>query len=140
MVAVKTFVGATPGARQELTTRFFRALGDPTRLKLLDLLMDGERSVGELVARVGSPQGRISAHLACLKQCGLVATRREGKFVYYRIADAQVRRLLETAQGMIARNAAAIWACTQVAPGEVSPEQVALCPGLADVSLTQADH
>lgn len=115
-----------------LTTRFFRALGDLTRLKLLDILMEGERSVGELVARVGSPQGRISAHLACLKQCGLVAARREGKFVHYRIADAQVRRLLETAQGMIARNAAAIWACTQVGEGAVSQEEAALCPGMAD--------
>lgn len=97
-----------------LTTKFFRALGDLSRLKILDSLLDGERNVGELVALVGSSQGRVSNHLACLKQCGFVNTRRNGKFVYYSIADEEVRRLLETAQLMIARNAEHIWACTRV--------------------------
>jgi len=100
--------------RLELTTKFFRALGDPTRLKLLDYLLEAERSVGELVELVGSGQGRVSNHLACLKQCGLVVARREGKFIYYRVADDRVRRLLETSQAMIADNAEAIWACTRV--------------------------
>ncbi len=97
-----------------LTTKFFRALGDPSRLKILDSLLEGERNVGELVELVGSSQGRVSNHLACLKQCGFVNTRRDGKFIYYSIADEEVRRLLETAQLMIARNAEQIWACTRV--------------------------
>lgn len=50
--------------------RFFRVLGDPTRLRILELLHRGERSVGELVAAVGQPQPRVSTHLACLRQCG----------------------------------------------------------------------
>ena len=98
----------------ELTTKFFRALGDPSRLKILDHLLEGEKNVGELVELVGSGQGRVSNHLACLKQCGLVSTRRDGKFIYYRIAYAEVRRLLEMAQSMISRNAERIWACTRV--------------------------
>ncbi len=97
-----------------LTTKFFRALGDASRLKILDSLLDGEKNVGELVARVGLSQGRVSNHLACLKQCGFVSTRRDGKFIYYSIADAEVRRLLELSQSMIARNAEQIWACTRV--------------------------
>ncbi len=97
-----------------LTTKFFRALGDPSRLKILASLLDGERNVGELVELVGSSQGRVSNHLACLKQCGFVNTRRDGKLVYYSIADKEVLRLLETAQLMIARNAEHIWACTRV--------------------------
>jgi ArsR family transcriptional regulator, cadmium/lead-responsive transcriptional repressor len=97
-----------------LTTKFFRALGDPSRLKILDTLLDGEKNVGELVQLVGSSQGRVSNHLACLKQCGFVDTRRDGKFIYYRIADGEIRRLLEVSQLMIAKNAERIWACTRV--------------------------
>lgn len=97
-----------------LTTKFFRSLGDASRLKILDSLLDGERNVGELVELVGSSQGRVSNHLACLKQCGFVNTRRDGKFVYYSIADEEVRHLLEISQSMIARNAEQIWACTRV--------------------------
>ncbi len=97
-----------------LTTKFFRALGDSSRLKILDSLLDGEKNVGELVALVGSNQGRVSNHLACLKQCGFVNIRRDGKFVYYSIANEEIRRLLEISQLMIARNAEQIWACTRV--------------------------
>ncbi|MEE9202103.1 MAG: metalloregulator ArsR/SmtB family transcription factor [Dehalococcoidia bacterium] len=105
--------------RLELTSKFFRALGDPTRLRLLDHLLEGEKNVGDLVDLVGAPQGRVSNHLACLKQCGLVDTRREGKFIYYHIADEAVRHLLELCQGLIASNAENIWACTRVrASGE----------------------
>jgi len=98
----------------ELTSKFFRALGDPSRLRILDSLLDGAKNVWELVGLVGSSQGRVSNHLACLKQCGFVNTERDGKFVYYSIADEEVRRLLETSQSMIARNAEQIWACTRV--------------------------
>ena len=100
--------------RLALTTKFFRALGDPSRLKILDTLLDGEKNVGELVQVVGSSQGRVSNHLACLKQCGFVDIRRDGKFIYYRIADGEVRQLLEVSQLMIAKNAERIWACTRV--------------------------
>ncbi len=102
------------GLRMELATRFFRALGDQSRLAILISLLSGERNVGELVELVGSGQGRVSNHLACLKQCGFVNTRRDGKFVYYSIADEEVRRLLDISQVMIARNAEQIWACTRV--------------------------
>lgn len=97
-----------------LTTKYFRALGDPSRLKILDSLLGGKKNVGELVELVGSSQGRVSNHLACLKQCGFVNTRRDGKFVYYSIADEEVRRLLEISQSMITSNAEKIWACTRV--------------------------
>ena len=66
--------------------RFFRVLGDPTRLKILELLTVEERNVGELVAMVGQPQPRISTHLACLRHCGFVWTERQGKEVVYLLA------------------------------------------------------
>ncbi|MBI2979851.1 MAG: winged helix-turn-helix transcriptional regulator [Chloroflexi bacterium] len=97
-----------------ITTKFFRALGDPTRLKVLYSLMEDEKNVGELVGIVGLSQGRVSSHLACLKQCGFVNTRRHGKLVYYSIADDSVRHLLQISQTMIAENAERIWSCTRV--------------------------
>jgi len=97
-----------------LSSKFFRALGDPARLKILDSLMEHEKNVSELVVLVGLSQGRVSSHLACLKQCGFVNTRRHGKLIYYSIADESVRHLIEISQAMIAKNAERIWACTRV--------------------------
>ncbi|MBI2851703.1 MAG: winged helix-turn-helix transcriptional regulator [Chloroflexi bacterium] len=102
-----------------LAANFFRALGDLSRLRILYTLLDGDKNVGELVQLVGSSQGRVSNHLACLKQCGFVDTRSYSKYVYYRLVDGQVRQLLKVSQQMIAGNAKLIWACTRVdAPEE----------------------
>jgi DNA-binding transcriptional ArsR family regulator len=104
----------TSDLKLAVTTKFFRALGDPARLKILDSLMEGEKNVGELVGLVGLSQGRVSSHLACLSQCGFVKSRRDGRLVYYSIADESVRQLLDTSQAMIAKNAERILACTRV--------------------------
>jgi DNA-binding transcriptional ArsR family regulator len=68
----------------------FRALGDETRLRLLELLNDGERTVGDLMDATGLGQSLVSHHLRTLRQAGLVATRREGRWVHYGIVDAAV--------------------------------------------------
>ncbi|HET9110210.1 MAG TPA: metalloregulator ArsR/SmtB family transcription factor [Ktedonobacterales bacterium] len=101
----------------DLYARFFRALGDPTRVRLLRLLLDaptGERSVNDLIAAVGAPQSRVSTHLGCLRWCGLVQTRREGKQVYYRVADPRVRELLTVAGAMLRDHAAGVASCAVV--------------------------
>jgi len=98
----------------ELYARFFRVLSDPTRVRLLHLLLDAPdngRTVSELVAAVGAPQSRISTHLGCLRWCGLVHTHREGKQVYYQIADARVRDLLALGGAMMRDYAAGIASC-----------------------------
>lgn len=66
--------------------RFFRVLGDPTRLKILELLDERERTVNELVSLVEQSQPRVSTHLACLRHCGFVETERRGKEIVYRPA------------------------------------------------------
>lgn len=63
----------------------FQALGDQTRLRLLNLMADGEVCVCFLVELLGEPQPKISRHLAYLRKSGLVAARREGKYLHYRI-------------------------------------------------------
>ena len=68
----------------------FRALGDETRLRLLELLNDGERTVGGLMDATGLGQSLVSHHLRTLRQAGLVTTRREGRWVHYGIVDAAV--------------------------------------------------
>ena len=95
----------------ELLARFFRALGDPTRLRLLNLLLQGEQSVTELVEAVGAAQGRISTHLGCLRWCGLVTSRREGRQMIYAITDPRVRALLGTADDMLRDYAAGVASC-----------------------------
>jgi len=65
--------------------RFFQALGDSTRLRLLNLMGDREICVCYLVEILGSPQPKISRHLAYLRNAGIVAARRDGKWMHYRI-------------------------------------------------------
>src|SRR5262249_8154249 len=98
----------------ELSARFFRVLGDPTRIRVLHLLLEapsGECSVGELVVAMDATQGRISTHLGCLRWCGLVQARRDGKQVYYRVADPRVRELLALGGAVLRDYAAGVASC-----------------------------
>jgi ArsR family transcriptional regulator len=61
----------------------FRALGDETRLRLLEILTDGSRTVAELMETTGLGQSLVSHHLGALRQAGLVTARRDGRWVYY---------------------------------------------------------
>lgn len=101
--------------RLAVTAKFFHGLSDLTRLRIVELLLDeGEKNVSELVYLLGQPQSRVSNHLACLRWCGYVASRRDGKFVYYRVADPRVGQLVALARGVIADNAAAVLSCTRM--------------------------
>jgi DNA-binding transcriptional ArsR family regulator len=98
-------------SEDELLARFFRTLGDPTRLHLLTLLLDREQTVTELVEAIGAPQGRISTHLGCLRWCGLVTGRREGRQMIYAITDPRVRDLMRIAGAVMRDYAAGIASC-----------------------------
>src|SRR5487761_1800084 len=96
----------------ELVARFFRALGDPARLRLLEFLLPDEHTVSECVAHVGLSQGRVSAHLACLADCGYVHVRRSGRFAWYKVADPRVADLVMLARSL----AAALADCVRIVP------------------------
>ena len=98
----------------QLMAKFFRGVGDPTRLKILELLLERERSVTELVDILQVPQGRVSSHLACLSWCGYVTAARQSRNRYYRVNDKRVRKILDLARDMVADNAEHIWACTRI--------------------------
>ena len=108
--------GRQAAVAAESDARFFRGLGDPTRLRIVQLLLDGERTVSEIVRELGGLQGRISSHLMCLRWCGYVSTRREGRWVYYSVTDARVREILRLAQSMRRDHAESLAACTVIEP------------------------
>jgi len=73
----------------------FRALSEPVRLRLLNTLMQGERSVTQLVEVSGTGQANVSKHLAVLREAGMVAMRREGLMTMCSIADPVITQLCE---------------------------------------------
>ncbi|MBS0458575.1 MAG: winged helix-turn-helix transcriptional regulator [Proteobacteria bacterium] len=80
--------------------QLLRALANDKRLMLLCLLVEGERSVGELNARVDLSQSALSQHLAVLRNDGLVTTRREAQTIYYTLAKGPAQRIIETLHGI----------------------------------------
>src|SRR3954465_14033679 len=95
----------------DMLAKYFRAFGDPTRVRILQLVAESERSGGELVTATGQPQPKISNHLACLRWCGFVASRREHRHVYYSIADPRVIELLGLARELLEDNAQHVACC-----------------------------
>lgn len=99
-----------------LKAKLFRGLADPSRLAILEALRSGERTVSEVTAAAGLSQPNASAHLACLRDCGLVVSRQEGRFVYYALADPRIEAVLRSAEGILADVAAQVYACTRYEP------------------------
>ena len=79
------------------------AMANEKRLMLLCQLVDGERSVNELTASLGSPQSTVSQHLALLRREGFVRARRDGQTQYYSLAGNEARAILETLQFLYCR-------------------------------------
>ena len=84
----------------------FKALGEPARLRILNALREGEASVGELTDATGLGQANLSKHLQMLYALGFVDRRKEGLYVFYRLADEEVFRLCDVMCGRIEREAA----------------------------------
>ena len=99
-------------ADTELLARLFRALGDATRLGVLELLAEeGELHQMELVRRLGASQNRVSEHMSCLVWCGFVQSRTEGRRTLYRVTNRKVGSLLAQAKRFLEANEAQIACC-----------------------------
>lgn len=85
----------------ELVAARFSALSDPVRLRILNTLMQGELSVGELIEGTGLEQSNVSRHLGVLRREGIVTRRAEGNRGFYRLDDASVMRLCEVVCGSL---------------------------------------
>src|SRR5215210_6029163 len=102
----------------DLVAKYFKVLAEPTRVRVLELLADaGELSVSQLMEVLGQSQSRVSNHLACLRWCGFVITRREHRVVHYRVADERVLQVVALGRALLADNAEHVAACRHVGSG-----------------------
>lgn len=85
----------------ELVAERFRVLSEPTRLQILNVLMDGERSVSELVEETGLNQANVSKHLSLLRSSGYVERRKDGLYAYYSLTDPSVSELCDIMCGRL---------------------------------------
>ncbi len=90
----------------ELVAERFRALGEPARLEILQALRHGESSVSSLVDETRLGQANVSKHLQLLFNLGFIDRRKEGQYVYYRLADQEVFRICDIMCGRIEAQAA----------------------------------
>lgn len=81
--------------------RFFKCIGEPTRLHILKRLAKNERCVGEIAEAIDKEQSLISYHLRALKECDIVVVRQEGKRIYYGLADPRLSELVVISESLI---------------------------------------
>jgi ArsR family transcriptional regulator len=85
----------------QLKAEFFKTLGHPARIRVLELLSEREHAVAEMLPEVGIEAANLSQHLAVLRRAGLVATRREGSSVVYSLTSPEVAELLRVARQIL---------------------------------------
>lgn len=85
----------------QLKAEFFKTLGHPARIRVLELLSEKERSVGEMLPEVGIEPAHLSQQLAVLRRAGLVTSRKQGSSVYYALTSPQVAELLAVARAIL---------------------------------------
>lgn len=97
----------------ELQAKLFRGFSDPSRLSILESLRDGAITVSEIVELTGLSQPNVSNHLGCLRECGLVVAKQQGRFVYYELSDKRVDQLLLLADALLADVAKGVYECVR---------------------------
>ena len=85
----------------QLKAEFFKTLGHPVRIRVLELLSEREHAVGEMLPEMGIEAANLSQHLAVLRRAGLVTTRKEGSAVVYSLASPEVAELLLVARRIL---------------------------------------
>jgi ArsR family transcriptional regulator, cadmium/lead-responsive transcriptional repressor len=113
------------GCRQDLTpaVALFRSLGDPARLAIVRRLADGEARVVDLTRALGLAQSTVSKHVACLRDCGLVDFRVEGRQSFYSLTRPELIDLLRSAELLLAETGSAVALCPVY--GEPTQDEVA---------------
>lgn len=100
----------------ELKVKFFRGFGDKTRLAILEALKSGEKTVSDIVEYTSGGcgnQSNISQHLSCLRGCGIVKSRQEGKYTYYSIRNKEIEQFLLQADVILQGITEEMWMCSQ---------------------------
>ncbi|WP_081608811.1 hypothetical protein Rruber_05724 (plasmid) [Rhodococcus ruber] len=109
------------GAGLDAAVALFHSLSDGTRLAIVRRLAGGEARVADLVGELGLAQSTVSAHVACLRDCGLVQGRPQGRQVFYSLTRPELLDLLSSAETLLAATGNAVALCpnygTDSAPG-----------------------
>ena len=105
-------------SRDEVLATFFQALADPTRIRILELLAERPMTVTELVAALGSAQGRVSSHLSCLRWCGYVRAEVDGRYNRYTLIDDRIREIVRFGESVVRDNADRLTSCLVLATEE----------------------
>ncbi|MFE4211969.1 ArsR/SmtB family transcription factor [Streptomyces sp. NPDC056844] len=110
----------------QLKAEFFKTLGHPVRIRVLELLSQREHAVSELLSEIGVEAAHLSQQLAVLRRAGLVAPRREGSSVLYSLTNPQVAELLRVARTILSgvlTGQAELLADLQATEPETPPER-----------------
>ncbi len=113
----------------EIYTQFFHGLSNPTRYKILLSLINGEKSVSELVEDIGCSQSLISMQLKCLKWCNFVKATKEGKSIYYSISDERIIALIQLGQSITEGNTDKICTCEILKSESIKSKEVRTANG-----------
>ncbi|WP_017325120.1 helix-turn-helix transcriptional regulator [Synechococcus sp. PCC 7336] len=97
----------------KLKAKLFRGFSDGSRLAILEALRTGSRTVGEIVEATGLSQSNASNHLSCLKDCGLVVSTQQGRYVSYQLSDPRAIEMLALADELLADVAKGVYECTR---------------------------
>ena len=111
-----------PIIREDLAgaVALFHGLSDPTRLAIVRHLAGGEARVVDLLRTLGLPQSTVSSHLACLRECGLVHGRPEGRQIFYSLARSELLDLLAAAEALLAATGDAVALCPSFGVGRTT--------------------
>lgn len=96
-----------------LKAKLFRGFADASRLSIVEALRSSPLTVNQIAAATGLSQPNTSSHLACLRDCGLVTSEQQGRYVRYQLSDRRVEALLRLADEVLADVARGVYECTR---------------------------
>lgn len=97
----------------QLEAKLFKGFADQSRLSILETILDGPKTVSEIVKETKLSQPNASTHLACLLDCGLVQNKREGRNSYYQLSGDEVKEVIKKARKIVSQHSKELFKCTR---------------------------
>lgn len=97
----------------QIEAKFFKGLADKSRLSILETLLSEEKTVADIVKETGLSQPNVSAHLACLLECGLVQKERSGQFMIYSVSSEEVPEIFSLMRNIVSAHSEELYSCTR---------------------------
>lgn len=102
----------------QIKAKLFRGFADPSRLSIIEALRGGPKSVSELVEKTELSQSNVSNHLRCLADCDLVKNERDGRYIFYRLSDDRIDKILSQSEQLLSEVAKGVYECTRYETAE----------------------